>query len=60
MGTSKGRILCKITCSRVEASATAKKKTNQSRSYERPSDRFTYNNVDKYWNKRYLLFERFD
>jgi trimethylguanosine synthase len=44
----------------VESSSIAKKKTNLTRAYDRPTNNYTDSCFDKYWNKRYLLFEKFD
>lgn len=51
--------MAKINTVRVDASANAKKLTSKSKRHDR-SDTFGNTNVDKNWDRRYLLFERFD
>lgn len=49
-----------VSCSKVEPTASARKKVSKSNSYDKVERSYSASNVDRFWNKRYYLFEKFD
>ena len=60
LGSTKGRMLAVISSIKVEPCAATRKKISKAYPYERMERTYSNSNVDRFWNQRYLLFQKFD